>query len=252
MKLYGFTSGVVGVAHVLTGLSAQAGTITQLNSPDEFSAHATTIDFDGFPNNTCANTLYAEQGIEFSRDDGQPVPIKAFAHIDTTSRPNVIATVSGMFECGNANPWVTHLNVTFDSPTSELGAFFGNDQGSGYTQTTLFVFDVEGGLLGDVTVPTNNNTVVDQFIGLSSDVPIFSAQFDNNGIPLSVVLDDLIFASFCPWDCDGGESTDGTVGITDFLLLLAQWGGPGSCDFDGGGVGINDFLDLLAAWGPCP
>ncbi len=35
------------------------------------------------------------------------------------------------------------------------------------------------------------------------------------------------------------------------IALLAQWGGPGSCDFDGGGVGINDFLDLLAAWGPC-
>ncbi len=56
----------------------------------------------------------------------------------------------------------------------------------------------------------------------------------------------------CPWDCDGGESTDGTVGITDFLLLLAQWGSPGSCDFDGGGVGITDFLALLANWGPCP
>ena len=34
--------------------------------------------------------------------------------------------------------------------------------------------------------------------------------------------------------------------------VLAQWGGPGSFDFDGGGVGINDFLELLAAWGPCP
>ncbi len=56
----------------------------------------------------------------------------------------------------------------------------------------------------------------------------------------------------CPWDCDGGESTDGTVGITDFLLVLAQWGTPGSCDFDGGGVGITDFLELLANWGPCP
>ncbi len=53
----------------------------------------------------------------------------------------------------------------------------------------------------------------------------------------------------CPFDC-GGDN-DGDVGIIDFLALLAQWGGPGSCDFDGGGVGINDFLDLLAAWGPC-
>ena len=59
-------------------------------------------------------------------------------------------------------------------------------------------------------------------------------------------------AAPCPWDCDGGESTAGSVGIVDFLTLLAQWGGPGSCDFDGGGVGINDFLELLGNWGPCP
>jgi len=56
----------------------------------------------------------------------------------------------------------------------------------------------------------------------------------------------------CVWDCDGGRSTDGVVGITDLLTLLAQWGTPGGCDFDGDGVGITDFLDLLAHWGPCP
>ena len=54
----------------------------------------------------------------------------------------------------------------------------------------------------------------------------------------------------CPWDCAGDN--DGSVGITDFLALLAQWGTPGSCDFDGGNVGINDFLEILANWGPCP
>ena len=54
----------------------------------------------------------------------------------------------------------------------------------------------------------------------------------------------------CPWDCaDGGN---GDVGITDFLKLLADWGLPSTCDFDGGGVGITDFLKLLANWGPCP
>ncbi len=38
----------------------------------------------------------------------------------------------------------------------------------------------------------------------------------------------------CPWDCADG---DGTVGILDFLGLLAQWSQVGtSCDFDGGGV----------------
>ncbi len=54
----------------------------------------------------------------------------------------------------------------------------------------------------------------------------------------------------CPWDCE--PAPDGDVGITDFLAMLALWGGPGSCDFDGGGVGITDFLDLLTNWGPCP
>ena len=52
-------------------------------------------------------------------------------------------------------------------------------------------------------------------------------------------------------DLDG----DGVVGITDFLLLLGQWGPcpapPAVCpaDLDGDGmVGITDFLILLAQW----
>ena len=54
----------------------------------------------------------------------------------------------------------------------------------------------------------------------------------------------------CPWDC--GDN-DGTVGIVDFLAMLAQWGTPGSCDSDGdGAVGIVDFLALKGHWGPCP
>ncbi len=39
------------------------------------------------------------------------------------------------------------------------------------------------------------------------------------------------------------DSPDGDVGITDLLVLLANWGNP---------YGITDLLDLLAAWGPCP
>jgi hypothetical protein len=54
----------------------------------------------------------------------------------------------------------------------------------------------------------------------------------------------------CPADCGDG---DGTVGVVDFLALLAQWGQIGApCDIDGGGVGVTDFLAMLAAWGPCP
>jgi hypothetical protein len=55
----------------------------------------------------------------------------------------------------------------------------------------------------------------------------------------------------CPWDC--AWPPDGLVNILDFLTVLAQWGGPGSCDIDGNGVvNINDFLLMLAWWGPCP
>jgi hypothetical protein len=44
----------------------------------------------------------------------------------------------------------------------------------------------------------------------------------------------------CPWDCG---NDDGNVGVNDFLAMIAGWGGPGSCDFDGGGViNVADFL----------
>ena len=52
-------------------------------------------------------------------------------------------------------------------------------------------------------------------------------------------------------DLDG----DGTVGVSDLLSLLANWGPCKRCpaDFDGdGNVGVSDLLALLANWGPCP
>ncbi|MHC4427853.1 MAG: poly(ethylene terephthalate) hydrolase family protein [Planctomycetota bacterium] len=56
-------------------------------------------------------------------------------------------------------------------------------------------------------------------------------------------------AGACPWDCGDG---DGTVGVVDFLALLADWGNTSDCDFDGGGVSVTDVLEMLANWGPCP
>jgi hypothetical protein len=62
-----------------------------------------------------------------------------------------------------------------------------------------------------------------------------------------------------PDDCElpGDLDGDGTVGINDFLMLLARWGlcpepCPPTCvadvDFDCD-VGVNDFLAMLANWG---
>jgi hypothetical protein len=54
----------------------------------------------------------------------------------------------------------------------------------------------------------------------------------------------------CAQDCGNDDNVVDTV---DFLALLQQWPGPGSCDTDGDGViDTVDFLDLLAHWGPCP
>ena len=66
-----------------------------------------------------------------------------------------------------------------------------------------------------------------------------------------VVILQLNDGTAIPGDLDG----DGTVGINDFLELLAAWGPCRSCppfctgdvDFDCN-VGINDFLTLLANW----
>ena len=174
--------------------------IIQLSSPAEITCAATTINFDGFPDRTIANTLFQEQGIVFSRDDGFAIPILNWADLGrvTKSPPNVIATIAGNFQ-GQPVPFVTHLNASFTKSIFELGAFFGNDQGfGGYTETTLSVFDSNDVSLGSVSISTNNNTSVDQFIGLASTAPFFSARFENNGTDLSVVLDDVKFATQVP------------------------------------------------------
>lgn len=187
----------VVTAMMLITLVPSAAAVVQLASPAEFIYPSTTIGFDDGQDGTIANTRYLAQGIEFSRDDGFAVPIMNWASIGriTTSNPNVIATILGEFEGEYVPTWTMHLNVTFSSPTFELGAFFGNDQGfGGYTVTTLSIFDSGGEPLGSVIMPTNNNTSVDQFIGLRSDVPFYSARFENDGDRMAVVLDDVTFA----------------------------------------------------------
>ena len=76
---------------------------------------------------------------------------------------------------------------------------------------------------------------------------IFEADlFDNtNGAFL------IDFGPACPWDLDD----NGSVGASDLLSLLVQWGTDpgGPPDFDGDGtVGASDLLALLVNWGPCP
>jgi hypothetical protein len=51
--------------------------------------------------------------------------------------------------------------------------------------------------------------------------------------------------------CRADLNNDGTVDVLDFLLLLAEWGGPGGDITGDGTTDVQDFLSLLANWGPC-
>jgi len=80
------------------------------------------------------------------------------------------------------------------------------------------------------------------------EVYVFAGLRDADGAELADAF--LVIRLSCPWDC--GDS-DGTVGVVDFLAMLAQWGLIATpCDFNGDGVDVVDFLALLANWGPCP
>jgi hypothetical protein len=194
-------------------LPAGADTVVQLFSPTEFNYPATTIDFDDGSDRTVANTRYLGQGVEFSRDDGREVVLLDWqaAGKVTTSPPSILATVKYP-----APTWVTHLNATFSDPIFELGAFFGNDdQGYEFTRMTLSAFDEKGSLLGSVTLNTNNNNLtVDQFIGLRSNVPIYSARFEQNGEDWAVCIDDMSFTDFETMtyyvDSDANGADDGS------------------------------------------
>ncbi len=72
---------------------------------------------------------------------------------------------------------------------------------------------------------------------------------DPNILDIGTFRTEGVTSRVCPWDLD----FDGTVGATDLLALLVQWGGPGPADFDySGTVGATDLLAMLVNWGPCP
>ena len=195
---YAFTVLMAFVILCIAAVPAGAA-IIQLYSPAEISS-PTTIDFDGYAEGTVLNTLYQGQGITFTRDDGAAIPIYDWSALGrtTTSPDNVLATVWD----GRINTsYVTHLNVLSSSPLSAMGAFFGNDQNSGDFMTIrMSVFGLADEFLGSVVVSANNNTSVDQFIGIQSDTPFTRVRFDNltlNGMQssyYSVVLDDLMYS----------------------------------------------------------
>jgi hypothetical protein len=173
---------------------AQANTM--LTSPAQFIYSKTTLNFDDAPDQTYVNDRYLNQGVRFSRDDGGQALLLNWRNLGrvTTSPPNTICTMA-YYASNYHYTYTTSLNVNFLQPTFELGAFFGNDDPEfDFPMITLSVFDQKSNLLGSYSVNTNENTSVDQYIGIRSDVPFYSARFQNSGGTRCIVLDDMSFS----------------------------------------------------------
>jgi hypothetical protein len=174
----------------------------------------------------------------------------------------------GMYNVGGGTT-VTNCVLWGDGPDEIFGGaptvsntdVQGGFAGIGNIDTDPLFVDPDNGDLrlqpGSPCIDAGDNTAVPA--GTTTDLdgePRFvddpNTTDSGNGGPPVVDMGAYEFqgGSTCPWDCE--SDPQGMVGINDFLDLLAQWGTPGSCDFDGSGVGINDFLALLANWGPCP
>jgi hypothetical protein len=165
--------------------SAFSENVVQLFAPN---ANMTTINFDDALHNDCVNTRYSSLGIEFKRDDSYCVHAYNWTGRNTTSPPMILATTSGP----GAPTYVSHVNLIFSKGTYKVGAYIGNDQISNMSWT-LEVFDINDQSIGSVSLVSNGNTSVDEFLGLTSPTKIMRARFSNNTISYSVGLDDVSF-----------------------------------------------------------
>ena len=116
------------------------------------------------------------------------------------------------------------------------------------------ISDTDGGFTGILDDDDHFGTSTAALGDLNSDgVPDLAvgAPLDDDGGFACGAVWVLFLDGICLWDFDA----NGTVGLSDLLSLLANWGSCEDCsaDFDGNGtVGLSDLLVLLANWGPCP
>ncbi len=133
---------------------------------------------------------------------------------------------------------------------NELGQIVGRAWGIGGNPNIESAFIWQNGIMTDLDdlIPANAGVHVTWATAINNQGQITGqANMGDSGDVVGVLLTPIQR----PGDLDG----DCTVGINDFLMLLAAWGpcpATGGCpgDLDGDGfVGIIDFLLLLANWG---
>ncbi|MHC4140312.1 MAG: right-handed parallel beta-helix repeat-containing protein [Planctomycetota bacterium] len=155
---------------------------------------------------------------------------------------NVGVSAGGMWSGNNSHPIANNC-------------IFWNNIGPGIvivsgSTATVEYSDVEGGYAGPGNIDADP-LFVDPGNGdyrLSAGSPAIDAG-SNSGVPVGVVTD----LDGNPRFVDDPCRDDTGLGDPPIVDMGAYEFQSRSCDLDGGGtVGITDFLALLAAWGPCP
>src|SRR5882672_3513809 len=142
--------------------------VVPLSGPGDFITPTTVANFDAWPEYTVANNLYTSQGLTLSLPAGGNMPVYDWNAIYriTTSSPNVVAAIGGP-----GFNFSTAIDANFSAPITEVGAYMGNDQGiydGSFQDFQLSLYDASNILLGSLTISANQNTSVDQFMGLRS------------------------------------------------------------------------------------
>lgn len=115
-----------------------------------------------------------------------------------------------------------------------------------------FVTDALGGLvIIDVSNPSNPTEV--EFLDTPGSA--FNVSLDGGRVYISDGQAGLRIFGDCEIGTPGDLDGDGSVGVSDLLILLGSWGPCGDCDDciadldDDCTVGVSDLLILLGNWG---
>ena len=126
------------------------------------------------------------------------------------------------------------------------------DAVNGVEGSVLYV-TTTGGALVRVSAAGPGSAVIDETPLTSGPSDMVFSESRQMAVVAQPIPDGVDRVTFVP---PGDLNQDGTVDVTDFLLLLAAWGpcpdppDPCPADLDGDGmVGITDFLIMLANWG---
>jgi len=238
-------------------IPAMGGGTTQYNDRATFESQLGTFIVDGI------NDKAYQHGDSF---DGDTIDIHTNAQMssiigETDYFTTFFTNHNIIFNSANDPRYCAGCNGSFElsftttsvgSVSGVFGAGFDIETNSAALPYHAFITFGDSSTL-DVPIPPGVS-----FWGITSNLDIQSIHFglENGGSTAegSFAIDDITIGdsaagSPCPWDLD----STGSVGTSDLLALLAQWGTAGPADFDGDGVvGTSDLLELLANWGPCP